>query len=166
MTIEEGKQLLRDNWEKGIECPCCKQWVQLYGRTMGWSAGLILIEMYKRTKPDEYIYLQEILKDLPVKVAHSGGHVTISHWWGLIEIKPGLREDGSSRVGWWKLTDKGRRFVLNYETVPKHAMVFNNRLFGLQGERINIEDTLRKKFDYRELMGEHYKNKQQQGSLL
>lgn len=42
-TIEEAKQLLKDNWEKGIECPCCTQFVKLYKRPLYSAQAYSLI---------------------------------------------------------------------------------------------------------------------------
>jgi len=37
-TILEAKQLLKDNFAQGIECPCCGQFVKRYKRKLNSTA--------------------------------------------------------------------------------------------------------------------------------
>ena len=54
-TMEEAKQLLKDNWEKGIDCPCCTQFVKLYKRPLYSAQAYSLIRLYKLCQ-DDYTY--------------------------------------------------------------------------------------------------------------
>jgi len=112
----------------------------------------VMVQLYRRDGGYEYVDLPPIL-DRMKGTPHQGGYGTIAHHWGLIEQMPGEREDGSKRVGWWRLTDRGRAFVRGEITVPKKALIYNNKLFGFEGRQITISDALREPFDYRRLMG-------------
>jgi hypothetical protein len=67
------------------------------------------------------------------------------HWWGLAE---------SHEVrGLHRLTPHGALFVRNGLYVPRWALVYNDRLLGLDdSEMVDIRQALGDKFDYDELM--------------
>jgi hypothetical protein len=85
---------------------------------------------------------------------HQGGYGTFAWHWRLMEQQPGYRKDGSNRVGWWRLTDRGRAFVRGEIKVPSKARIYANRCLGFTGDPWTISDALRHPFDFRELMGE------------
>jgi len=86
----------------------------------------------------------------------SGDFPYLVHY-GLLEKMVGERVDGSKRNGFYKLTEKGRQFVLKQITVPKTFIIYNGKCEGFEGREIGIEEALGKKFDYRELMDGDYK---------
>jgi hypothetical protein len=67
---------------------------------------------------------------------------------------PGERDDGSKRVGWWRVTERGEEWVMNRVSVPARARVYDSRLLNLDATEgyVTIIDALGKNFDYRELM--------------
>ena len=70
---------------------------------------------------------------------------------GAIESRQ--NDDPSKKSsGYWRVTDKGRGFLALQITVPKTAVVYNNRLERLEGVFITIQEALGKKFNYEELM--------------
>ena len=85
----------------------------------------------------------------------SGDFPYLVHW-GLLEKMQGKREDGSSRNGFYKLTDKGRQFVLREITVPQTLITFNGKCEGFEGKEVDITDGLGKHFRYDELMKGDY----------
>ena len=85
-------------------------------------------------------------------VPHQGGYGTLGHYWGLMEQADGQREDGSNRVGWWRLTMLGQEFVMRRTTVPQYARVYNGRCLGLVGDPVDIRTALGTKFNYDDLM--------------
>lgn len=151
-TIEEAKVELRKNLAEGMECPCCTQFVKMYRKAFPSIAARTLIAMSKaETDQDGYVYVAPVVNSLKTKVG-IGGAATLSHFWGLIETRPGVREDGSKRVGWWRITPLGRLFLTNQMTVSKYARMFNGELYGMAGPQITISQALGNKFDYSELM--------------
>lgn len=46
-TIAEAKQYLNDNFENGVECPCCGQNVKKYKYNLFATSALALIDLYK-----------------------------------------------------------------------------------------------------------------------
>jgi len=152
MLLGQARQLtLKLAAEDGVSCPCCDQLAKVYRRALPSAAARVLIEMWKRDEGRDYLYVPAILDKMTGTPA-MGGYGVISHFWELIEAQPGRREDGSDRVGWWRLTDRGRVFVRGLIPVHKYALIYNGKCLGLNGEMITIVQALGNKFDYRSLM--------------
>lgn len=154
-SLQEAKNLLRDKWDDGVECPCCTQYVKLYRRkiTSSMAYGLILVYRYFEDHPDmEWLHMTNYLNLLDIPFPVKSGDKAMLRFWGLIEGKPEMREDKSNRAGYWKITDLGREFVRGVATVKSHAKIFNSKCYGLTGEQITIYQALTEKFIYSELM--------------
>jgi len=158
MSLGDARAWLRARVQEGAECPCCRQFAKSYDRKLPSASARLLIALYRYDDAEgrEFVYLPPLLDRFGATILkgtpHQGGYGTLSHHWGLIEAQPGEREDGSNRVGYWRVTDLGREFALERATVPKYARLYGNRLLGLHGEPISIQDALGNKFNYRELM--------------
>lgn len=154
--LTEAKEFLRDNWDEGAICPCCTQTVKLYKRPITSSMAYALILLYKHFEknPDqEWVHMNDYLNSIeglpfPVK---SGDNAKLRYW-ELLEEKVEVRDDGSKRAGYWKLTQLGRDFVEGRTTVQSHARVFNSKSYGLIGDLVDIHQALGNKFNYSELM--------------
>ncbi len=160
-SLEDAKRWLRARFEKGASCPCCSQFVKLYKRKLSKSMAyvLLLIASYFRGDPvEEWLhvpsYIAEMASDHPRRAAAVRGDWAKMKLWGLIEEKPGTRDDGSSRVGYYKLTDLGRRFVNREVKVPAYVFIYNSgTLHRDVEEMVSIDDALGTEFSYAELMG-------------
>lgn len=162
MTLEEAQDFLIRHFEEGADCPCCGQFVKLYKRRLysSMAYALILIDRYFR-HPDAEMwlhvpsYLDAVLPP-SVAVANRGGDWAKLQHWDLIEPKPVVRDDGSSRAGFWRMTRTGRLFVMGLVSVPRHLYFFNQRVvdfLSADEERTSIQQALGDQFDYVELMG-------------
>lgn len=156
MTLKAARDTLRPLVREGHTCPCCRQFAKVYKRALPSASAVVLIAMYRwrGERTDEgWIFIPDLLTQTSLsRTAQQGGYGLLSHHWGLIEKQVGTREDGSDRVGFWRLTEKGRLFVRSLDTVEKYALLYNGRCLGHEGPQINIHDALGKKFDYSELM--------------
>lgn len=145
-TIQEAKQHLRDNFHKGVACPCCGQFVKLYRRTLYDRMAFGLIRLYGLSGgiPGKPFHVREIYND-----EHPGDFAKLAYW-DLIEeqIRPGTNKKSS---GEWVLTEQGRAFVEG-GTVSKAVYIYNNLLYRTDPEQIKIKQALGEKYDYAELM--------------
>ncbi len=156
MELEQAKQFLRDNWEQGAECPCCHQFVKRYRRKLNRGMAQFLIRLWIRTregynpeKGGRWVHSAEF-QDLMYNRDYSK-----LHWWGLIEPHPNSREEAlpdRSSNGLWRITPLGVEFVLRRTRVPSHSLSFNKKVYGFEGNQIDIIEALGKKFNYAELM--------------
>ena len=144
-TLNEAINWLQDRIVEGAECPCCGQFAKLYkNRSISGRMASDLITAYLSVGVGEWFRLPDFdTTNETRKLAH----------WGLIEEKPGMREDGAKHAGWWRITHRGRQFILNQLAIPKRAMIYSGSLLGLDDtETVTIVDVLGTKFNYTELM--------------
>ncbi len=163
-SLEEAKRWLRERFSKGAPCPCCNQFVKLYKRSLSKSSAyvLLLIARYYRrveVRQDDWLhvpsYIAETAVGNPRRAAAVRGDWAKMKYWGLIEEKPGSRDDGSPRVGYWRLTQLGRQFVAREVKVPAYVYIYNSEpMQKTVEEMITIDDALSTDFSYAELMAE------------
>lgn len=162
-TLAEAKTWLRKRVRQGAACPCCRQFAMVYERTItgAMAVALIVIERFFRGNTEgEWLHAPTYLtKHCPVGVAIRGGDYAKLVHWGLLEERPAeVRKDGSKRTGYYRITEKGSRFVYGHVTVPMHVAIYNQRpIPSRRPEKfISIHDVLAKgkfaRFSYDELM--------------
>ena len=161
-TLGAVKQVIREHFDAGEEigCPACGQLVKRYRRALsaGMAYGLVLLARYDEMHPGEFVHLESHFARMtsahraPATVV-AGGDVTKLRYWGLIEPMPGKREDGSGRLGYYRITDAGRDFVYMGTAVPSHVFLYNQKVLGWERSRVNLREALGKRFDYDDLMG-------------
>jgi hypothetical protein len=152
-TLTEVKDFLRENWVKGCVCPACKQHVKAYNRKLSATMAYVLILMYRRDreKPGEYFHVSEYLDSINVGTSQRADWQKLQ-FFKCIESKEGIRDDGSNRVGEYRITETGIKFVTKQIELPKHCVMYNQRSFGYSMERVSITDALKEKFNYSELI--------------
>lgn len=161
-TLAEAKQWLRARFTKGATCPCCNQFVKLYPRKLNKSMAyvLLLMECHFRSDPvEEWLHVPSYITEMvdPRRAAViRGGDFAKLKYWGLIEEKPDVRDDGSPRVGYWKLTPLGRQFCRREVKVPRRVYTYNSESlpWGVAEKLISIDDALGDAFRYDEIMAE------------
>lgn len=146
--LGQVRALIRDHVDEGITCPACRQRAQVYRRTITGKMAAFLIEL-SRTPADPitgFVYIPAM--------RHAQGDSVKLRYWGLIQGLVGLREDGSNRVGYWRITEEGSRFVAGDGRVPKHVRVYDGESLGYAegAPLISIRECLGKRFDYDALM--------------
>jgi hypothetical protein len=149
-SLVDAKKFLRKNYKDGCTCPACGQFVKAYKRsiTSAMAVGLILLYKYSA----DFVHIENFFKsknDLPSSIR---GDISKLCHWGLLEKKPGNREDGSTRNGYYRVTHKGELFVSGHIHVEKYAVLYNQRLLEVEGDYITIKDALGNKFNYEKLM--------------
>lgn len=146
-TIEEAKEHLRANWEKGVQCPCCGQLVRRWKHSLNTSLARTLIEMHKiRVKENrEFVH---IMREIHLTTMYG-----ILAYWKLIEPREHfITDDHKKASGEWRLTEKGTDFVQMGVLLPKYVYIFNDKIDGFSEEQTNIKGCLGKKFNYEELI--------------
>jgi len=151
-TLLKAKEDLKTKLRKGemVICPCCTQVAKVYKRKISSSSAYALIILSKKKVKGEF-HLERTLVELDLlKLVRSD--FPKLRYWGLIGTIESKREDGSSRNGFYRITEAGRLFIENKITLPKYMHVYNNKAFKSSGERITILDCLGEKFNYNEII--------------
>lgn len=144
---------------RGCRCPLCRQTVKVYRRPLTGAMCVALIKIhqaYCRYKwvagdPEKSIHVEGLLKRCEVSSSVRGDFCKLRYW-GLIEKVEKERADGSKRNGHYRLTVKGRQFVMRECAVKSHSVIYNNTFYGLEGTIVSIIECLGKKFNYDKLM--------------
>jgi hypothetical protein len=155
-SLNTARAYVLRNRDDGVQCPCCDQYVKVYKRPINSSMAyaLIIMDRYYNDHPvDEWLHVEDYLKRFSGIPAAIRGDFHKLRYWGLIEAKQDTRDDGSKRNGFYRITEKGRQFVRDRETVPSHVLICNKEVLGFGERVITIKDALGVKFDYNELMG-------------
>lgn len=144
-SLSAAQEWLRDRVDDGETCPCCTQFAKVYRRKLTAPVAQVLIAMYRHAGTG-WVHLPEL--------GLSRGDEAKARYWKLIEQPADAeREDGSKRVGYWRLTPLGVEFVHNRARVAKYARIYDGRCLALDDtETVSIVDVLGAKFDYRQLM--------------
>lgn len=148
-NIIEAKNFLMKSWEKGVECPCCEQFVKLYKRKLNSGMAITLVRIYKNslTNNNDWLHVKNYLRENRFSNSHDW---TLLKYWGLLEEKAVVK--GEPNSGYWRITPKGEHFVLNSTEVPEAIYMFNQNLYKYSTDNTNIIESLGKKFNYYELM--------------
>lgn len=150
-TLDEAKVYLKENFEIGVKCPCCGQFVKKYKRPMHTTMARSLIQLYQMSNLDteKYFYSGDIVKGIS-----STGTNDLSKlkFWKLIEE---AKADGTQKgrtSGFWRITEAGLKFVERKTVVDQGIYLYNDKFLGFYGEKIDIKGALGSKFDYEKLM--------------
>jgi hypothetical protein len=151
-TLLEAQEWLRERVDHGAACPCCTQFAKVYRRKIHSTMARDLLITY-REAGQEWFHLPSLLASRAGVRPGQGGDFCKLAYWGLIEEDDAVRDDGSTRSGWWRITDLGDQFVRNRLAVPKYARIYDGRCMGLVDESMaTIRDALGSKFNYDDLM--------------
>lgn len=142
--LGQARALLELDLLEGAKCPCCGQDARLYRRKLTSTTAKALIAMYL-AGPFAYHHMPTLLD------AKQADEAKARHW-GLISEKPGTRQGDIGPAGYWRLTQKGIDFVLNYVLIEKFACIYDGRLIRLEGDLISIQNALSNRFILADLM--------------
>ena len=148
-TIEEAKLFLRGNYKKGVKCPCCDQYVKLYKRSLNSGLATVLILLYTNHFR-QWTNVKKFLKDNSYQNSHDW---TILRYWGLLEEMPKDYKNKKLKTsGFWRVTDKGYKFLNLDIKVKQYVQIYNKKFYGFVGDKINIIDAFNNEFMYEKLM--------------
>lgn len=153
-SLGQVRAWLRLKAEKGEECPCCKQRVQVYKRklnkTMVRTLALLAVKQNKqafvyRSRP-AYIHAPTVLKE------HAGYAREVGKlaYWGFVEEGESRTGDGR-HAGMWRVTEEGYAFLRGQLEVRRYVKVYNGKKLGDEGGMVNIRDVA-VEFDLVELL--------------
>ena len=158
-TIADGRDYVERYMSDGCDCPCCDQYCKLYRRELnsGMGYALCLIRRYFLENPTErWCHVEDYLKTLDfVPTSVRSRYYSLLRFWGLIEPKTGTKDDGNPRTGYWRITDRGVRFVEGKINVPRYVLIYNNQFRGFwkaDEYRTTLRRALEKKFNYQDVM--------------
>lgn len=145
-TLKDGKTFLKENYEKGCECPCCAQYVRLYKRKFGSVMARCLIKLYHLG--DGYHHVRQIVKGISDTGTNDFSKL---RYWRFIEEQKN-NDDAKKTSGFWKITEAGKAFVEKKTATYSYVFLYNGKFRGFNDETTTIDKCLTEKFNYEELM--------------
>jgi hypothetical protein len=130
----------------GCTCHSCGQHVQIYKRGITSAMAKNLVDLIIASKANNgYVHY---------KMIQNSHDMAKLEYWGLIMRKPRSENDPESKKssGYWKPTTKGIWFAKGRIKVPSKCFVYNNAPQGFSVEECVIQDCVKNKFNYKELM--------------
>jgi hypothetical protein len=157
-SLVDARDWVDDNREDGADCPCCGQYVKLYKRPINAAmchALLLMVKAEADGETDEkgWVHVPSLLSRKTASTTSRGGDFAKLRYWGLLEESGDVRDDGSPRAGFWRVTASGFNFAEKRLKVRKYALVYNGDCLGFEGPVIGIILCLGRKFDYNEILG-------------
>ena len=159
-TVAEERDRLRGELLTGTRCACCRRNVRLWRRKLGAGMAVALLSFYRASENlpahhDGFLHAEDTFKeDRRISSAARGDFTKLRHW-GLIEKAEGEREDGSSRNGHYRMTERGRMFCQRRLRVRPAVYEYNGEVYpapaGADDTPVDIVAALGDGFDYREL---------------
>lgn len=141
-TVEHAKLFLRAHMGEGTDCPVCGRFTRMYRRNISGHMAKGLLAQYQAAGT-------QVVDTRGVWPASTTGgpNVSLLRFWHLIE--PG--EEART----WRVTDLGANWIAGRATVLSHALIFDNRCFGIEGEPVRFADVVGEPFDLDKLMADH-----------
>jgi hypothetical protein len=135
-----------------LTCPCCDQTIKIYERKFNAPMAriLLIIDAYFQMNPTvPWLHVDDYLKNFGINCRY----FSLIERWGLIEGMDGVRDDGSRRTGYWRITAKGRQFCRGEISVESFFLMYNQENYGFSKDLVTIHDCLGLGgFNYNEVM--------------
>lgn len=152
-SVGDAKLWVQANLRHGVTCPTCGQFAKLYRRPINSTMAYALVLIYHASRGGAgWIHVAQFLVKTKNDSTIAGGDVVKLRYWGLLERQKDRREDGSDRVGMYRITEVGKKFVEGKIAVPAYVYLYNQLLLRLSEEMVTITEALGSKFSYDELM--------------
>lgn len=138
--------------KSGHKCPVCEQKVKMYKKQIDAHTASFLIKLYNISNKQPFKTYFHVNDDIRVSNKVGGSWAKLRYW-GLIEEQQNSYKNTHRRTtGMWKITEKGRMFVEEKIPIEKYVKLYNQKCYGFDGGDVWITDSLKQKFDYREMM--------------
>lgn len=142
-TLEEAQQTLGNNIavNQKFNCECCGRSVKPYGKKLTpviVARLIVLVARYWKSKDWEPI---------PQTPEGKNPQFTDLEYWDLITVE----KVGRGKEPKVKPTREGYDFVRKVLELPTHCFFFNGSAIAWGATRINCEEALEDKYDYKEL---------------
>ena len=156
MLILHAKAYIESRLMEGVLCPCCGRNNKRYTRPLDAGIARGLVALVRASPNSEVVHVKDIPEMLVDGVAWTSHDFAKARYWGLCEEvtddqipKEALEKSGRKRrKGFWRSTDKGRKFVYSMLKVPKYISLVNNNFEKVHGDDWSIQDALGHPFDF------------------
>lgn len=151
-TVAEVRAWIAKNAERGVRCPCCHGYCKVYPIHFVSQMAYTLIWMVRVFERNQRWI--NIPKEAPKNIIGSRCYDKLTLW-GLVEIKENTNTKKRTS-GIWRPTQKGIDFVHRKITVSAVTYEYRGMIITASARQVDVVETLKKKWDYQELMNPNY----------
>jgi len=134
----------------GCRCPLCKQHVQIYAYTISKSMAHALAIIYRhfhRYPDSKPIHVDSYLSIFGKNRPKGNKHGLLC-FWGLLE----RTENGRRGAGYYRITEKGKKFVMGLIGCEKYAMIYNGQCYEMTGPEVTFAHAIKEPFNLDEFL--------------
>lgn len=102
--------------KQGVRCPCCRKVCKLRAGTISKPMLVSLVKMYLK------------LEGVGSLRDGNGDYAKLRHWGLVVQLGRGR----------WRLTPRGREFLLGHVEVPRVAVTYNRRCYELKEGPVSV----------------------------
>ena len=165
--MEPTLSQLRQSWQHvsegdGGHCPVCDRWGKVYSIHLTGSMVRALGWLYKESQITGERWVN-VPTTAPRTVMRSYS-ITSLKYWGFVEQRPPEKKvqgekktEAKTRTsGYWAITEAGKQFLINQQSVPDRAFVYADTVRGYGMQTVYAKEVMDKKFDYDAMMADIY----------
>lgn len=149
IEMELARSWLKQHAAKkgGAICPCCKRFDKVYSRKINQGAirQLAKLKTLNDIKPYEFWHYS--------KISASQSDFPKFALLQLIQRQPTTHRDNKKTSGYYRITDKGRKFLAGVMTIPERIVMYHGEMIATSTEQKSVHD-IWPEFNYHELMRE------------
>jgi len=143
-VVEHIKKAVLAQRKGGVLCPICNQTVKITRKRLTAQVAASVIWIYKNLS--DWVSM----KNFPVAI-WSPSTVPTAAIWGFVEERYNVDPNFKKR-GYWRVTDKGVKFVLGEIKVKEFALYFQGESAGYGGRSMNVTEVIGDSYDLDLLM--------------
>jgi|WetSurMetagenome_2_1015567.scaffolds.fasta_scaffold632674_1 hypothetical protein len=161
VTLAEAQDKLKSHVKgPGVICPCCHQLVRMVEKELSSTMVYVLILMYRHFQTaSDWLDMSQYLDNMVALGSEvKGGEWSKLKYWQLIVERPPEKKSVLNpkptvkTQGMYKLTDKGRDFVLGKLKAPKSLWIYNGHVIEANKKSMSIQECLGKDYKYEDIM--------------
>jgi len=142
---------LREKMDDGVDCPACGRLVKSYKFTILGTMAATLMWIVAKAKQTKQPWVHLNNPEAPPWVKADRNYPRLAYW-DLAVAREQEEKDEKRCSGFWKATPLGIDFVYNRAKVPQYVLAYNNIPYEHSSDMVSIQDVMKKKFNYEEML--------------
>lgn len=160
-TLSEAQEKLKLHVKgAGVICPCCHQVVRMVEKELSSTMAYVLILMYRHFQTaSDWLDMNQYLGNMVAlgSEVKGGEWSKLKHWQFIVERPPEKKSALNPKPpvktqGMYKLTDKGKGFILGKIKAPKSLWLYNGHVIEANKKSVSIQECIGKDYKYEDLM--------------
>lgn len=136
---------------EGGDCPCCKRHGKYNGYSITKTDAKALVWIFVNGNKDGWVHMPT---QAPREFMRAKSFTNLRYW-ALIENYPNDNKDVKGS-GFWRVTNKGIKYMRGEMQLPKKAFVFDRTLVGFSEQQVFFRECFKDHFNLEEVMNSRF----------